>query len=91
MKNDNTKEKRKQTLPLLYYINKTPLCKQFIYNNLVSNCCMRLENGGRGEIRTLISRFRGVLLTVLETAFLPIRILAYTKGDRRPFTGRHKS
>ena len=45
MKNDNTKEKRMQTLPLLYYINKTLLCKQFIYNNLVSNCCMRLENG----------------------------------------------
>ena len=29
MKNDNTKEKRMQTLPLLYYINKTLLCKQF--------------------------------------------------------------
>ena len=59
MKNDNTKEKRIQTLPLLYYINKTLLCKQFIYNNLVSNCCVRLENGGGGRIRTYISTVRG--------------------------------
>lgn len=45
MKNDNTKEKRMQTLPLLYYINKTPFYKLFLSKKLVSNCCMRLENG----------------------------------------------
>lgn len=44
MKNDNTKEKRKQTLPLLYYINKTLLCKQFIYNNLyqIAVCVLKM-------------------------------------------------
>ena len=43
MKNDNTKEKRMQTLPLLYYINKTLFYKPFSIKKLVSNCCMRLE------------------------------------------------
>lgn len=44
MKNDNTKEKRKQTLPLLYYINKTLLYKQFIYNNLyqIAVCVLKI-------------------------------------------------
>ena len=44
MKNDNTKEKRMQTLPLLYYINKTLLCKQFFYNNLykIAVCVLKM-------------------------------------------------
>lgn len=44
MKNDNTKEKRKQTLPLLYYINKTPFYKLFSIKNLyqIAVCVLKM-------------------------------------------------
>ena len=44
MKNDNTKEKRMQTLPLLYYINKTPFYKLFSIKNLyqIAVCVLKM-------------------------------------------------
>ena len=44
MKNDNTKEKRMQTLPLLYYINKTPFYKPFSIKNLyqIAVCVLKM-------------------------------------------------
>ena len=89
MKNDNTKEKRIQTLPLLYYINKTLLCKQFIYNNLVSNCCVRLENGRGTEIRTQNCSRR--MITVLETAVLPLNYASIKERGGGYVNSRHKS
>ncbi len=54
MKNDNTKEKRMQTLPLLYYINKTPFYKLFSIKNLyqIAVCVLKMAEALRFELRT---------------------------------------
>lgn len=87
MKNDNTKEKRMQTLPLLYYINKTPFYKLFSIKNLyqIAVCVLNfrpLVISVSAATRRQVMAPRGTeirtqncsrrMITVLETAVLPL-------------------
>lgn len=90
MKNNNTKEKRMQTLPLLYYINKTPFYKLFSIKNLyqIAVCVLGWQplwdlNPGNPLQRCI---------TVLETGAFD----RYAKGQHKRksgcrLNGTHKS